>query len=100
MITWKIGTPVVCVKNFRGVNARLVPLDYIPPMKDKVYTFGGVKAYDEIWSCWYIYLEEFGKLKTFNHTHFRPVKEVMDEWTEELCKELEQEVEVEILIKK
>lgn len=103
MITWKIGTPVVCVKNFRGVNKFGGKLDFTPPKKNVVYAYDGTWGYDDFYSCWYIHLKEYNKPKRFNSAHFRPVKEVMDEWTEELTKELEQEIEqeieVEVLIK-
>ena len=96
MITWKIGTPVVCVKSFRGVNKFGGKLDFTPPKKNVVYEYDGTWGYDDFYSCWYIHLKEYNKPKRFNASHFRPVKEIMDEWTEELCKELEQEVEVEV----
>ncbi len=98
MINWKKGIKLVCIKSFRGVNKMGQKLSFVPPQKDRIYTFGGVKGYDDTFSCWYILLEEFPGTGGYNHSHFKPLKDVLDSQTEELVKELEEEINQEQLI--
>ena len=98
MIKWPVGLPIVCIKSFKGVNKIGVPLDYRPPQKDEIFTYDGLGDFDDFYSCWYIYLKEFSRPKRFNASHFRPVQDVLKEYTEQLVKELEEEIEVEVHI--
>ena len=98
MINWKKGIKLVCIKSFRGVNKMGQKLSFVPPQKDRIYTFGGVKGYDDTFSCWYILLEEFPGTGGYNHSHFKPLKDVFDTQSEELIKELEEEINQEQLI--
>jgi hypothetical protein len=98
MINWKKGIKLVCIKSFRGINKMGQKLSFVPPQKDRIYTFGGVKGYDDTFSCWYILLEEFPGTGGYNHSHFKPLKDVFDTQSEELIKELEEEINQEQLI--
>lgn len=98
MINWKKGTKLVCIKSFRGLNRMGQKLPYLPPQKDVIYTLSGIKGYDDVFSCWYILLEEFPGTNGYNHSHFKPLKDVLDSQTEELVKELEEEINQEQLI--
>lgn len=100
MINWKIGTKLVCIKPFRGVNKFGQPVSFEPPKKDVIYTYAGLKGYDDTFSCWYIYLEEFPKKGCYNSAHFKPLKDVLDKQSEELLSEISEEIEQEQLIVK
>ena len=92
MINWKKGTKLVCIKSFRGLNRMGQKLSYVPPQKDVIYTFNSVKGYDDTFSCWYILLEEFPGTSGYNHSHFKPLKDVLYLQSKELIKELEEEI--------
>lgn len=98
MINWKKGTKLVCIKSFRGINKMGQKLSFVPPQKDVIYTFDRVKGYDDTFSCWYIMLEEFPHTGGYNHLHFKPLKDVLNSQSEELIKELEEEINQEQLI--
>lgn len=97
MIKWQIGTKIVCVKSFKGVDKIGRKLPVAPPKEGEIYHYAGTKGYDDFYSCYYIYLTERGPVAGFNSAHFRPVDEVNKEWTEELIKELEEEMEEELV---
>jgi hypothetical protein len=98
MINWKLGTKLVCIKSFRGVNKFGKPISFVPPRKDVIYTYAGLKGYDDTFSCWYIHLEEYPSHGTFNASHFKPLRQVLDKQSEELLSEISEEIEQEQLL--
>lgn len=98
MINWKKGTKLVCIKSFKGINRMGQKLPYIPPLKDRIYTFDRVKGYDDTFSCWYIMLDEYPHTGGYNASHFKPLKDILDKQSEELIKEITEEINQEQLI--